>query len=172
MNEMGVCASNKDKPNVPVTLTPAECKDLRGSLQEFIPILVDTTCISVYDGDSIRVQGRICMDGIGNSPPYQFVIRLLGIDTPEMRSRDPYEKRAARIAKRALSDAILGQPIRLEISGKGKYGRLLARVYYAGECMNTALVTHKLASIYDGGTKDKHDYKQKLLLIDENVSLL
>lgn len=177
---MGICGTKTDPPAE--NFTPRQCKQMRKELEEFVPKLVDATCISVYDGDSIRVRAKVQLHaeegkrGLGGAASksefHQFALRLFGIDTPEMKGRNEYEKRCARIARDAVSDTILGRSVDLMISGRGKYGRLLARVYINGRCINDLLIEKKLAIAYDGGKKTIRDYEQLLLKLPETISLL
>jgi micrococcal nuclease len=81
--------------------------------------------VSVYDGDTIRVDIDL---GFGIKFENQS-IRLLGIDTPEVRG----EEREAGIKVRDyVREQILEKEIVLKTykDTKGKYGRWLGQVYY------------------------------------------
>lgn len=81
--------------------------------------------ISVYDGDTIRADIDL---GFGVKLENQQ-IRLLGMDTPEVRGDERPEGLVVRDYVRA---AILDKEIMLRTfkDSKGKYGRWLAEVYY------------------------------------------
>ena len=84
--------------------------------------------ISVYDGDSIRVNIDMGFSTwILNKP-----LRLKGINAPEVRGQDRAAGIAARDALRAL---ILGEDIIIHVSKrathKGKYGRYIADIWCA-----------------------------------------
>ena len=65
--------------------------------------------------------------GRGNA--YRFTLRLLGIDTPEITGASADEKRVARAARDVLSEMVLGEMVKIDVSaGFDKYGRLLAVV--------------------------------------------
>jgi len=113
------------------------------------PWIYKATYISNYDGDTIRFL-RDC----GCNVFHTVTVRLWGIDTPELRSKDIIEKEKAYeardVVKKILTEA---NCIYIEtIKGKkGKYGRYIANIWYAekklGElfCLNEELVNRGLA---------------------------
>ena len=60
--------------------------------------------IKVYDGDTITIATKLPYK---DSPLYRFPIRLKGIDTAEIKSKNENEKKNAKIARDALSELIL-----------------------------------------------------------------
>lgn len=111
------------------------------------------TVLSVYDGDTIRVDIDL---GFGIVMQNQS-IRLLGMNTPEVRGEERQEGLVARDFVRSMID---GKEIMLRTfkDTKGKYGRWLAEVYYRKDgvvvaadqldsltCLNTELVAMGLA---------------------------
>ena len=68
-------------------------------------------------------------------------VRLMGIDTPETRSRDPIEKSSGLIAKV------------IKVHGFGKFGRPLVDLYKGSVCLNEQLVLLGLAVPYFGGKR-------------------
>lgn len=92
-------------------------------------------CVDVYDGDSIKVviyYPMINNDGTFEKKLVKFTIRMLGYDSPEIRSKDPKEKEAALEAKKRLIQLTnlnnFGL-IKIVFSKNDKYGRFLATVY-------------------------------------------
>ncbi len=79
----------------------------------------DATVVTVSDGDSLRVQPA------GNGP--QVVIRLLGLDAPEICQAHGREARDALRAK------VQGQVVRVHDKGPDAYQRLLAGITLAAE---------------------------------------
>ena len=59
----------------------------------------------------------------------------------------------AQRAKEALKSRIYNKTVYLEDLKKEKYGRLLAKVYYNGICMNDWMIKQRYAVPYDGGKK-------------------
>ena len=117
----------------------------------FIPPLKTGKVIKVYDGDTITIASKV--PGLYNSPIYKFSVRLNGIDTPEMRTKDEDEKEIATLARDALSEKIMGKEIRLENIKTEKYGRVLCDIYLDQIHLNKWLIDQKYALPYDGGTK-------------------
>lgn len=103
---------------------------------------------SVYDGDTFRIIVVGWPPVVGNSMP----VRILGIDTPEIRGACDREKRLARDARqftaRALRDA---KTIELHNIRRDKYFRLLAEVRVDGELLGPKLIAAGLARNYQGG---------------------
>lgn len=105
---------------------------------------------SVYDGDTIKVD----ID-LGLSIKVKASCRLLGIDTPEIRTKSATEKKMAYEARDRLREIVLNQWVTLHSVAKpDKYGRLLVKVW-SDEFgyVNGLLVEEGLARIYDGGTR-------------------
>ena len=78
-------------------------------------------------------------------------IRLLGINTPEIRHDTSPAQPFGNTAKRALQDLIAGKQVRLTFDKekKDKYGRTLAHVYLKdGLWVNAELVRLGLAHVY------------------------
>ena len=116
----------------------------------FVAPITQGKVIKVYDGDTITVAARLPYKG---SLLYRFSVRLNGIDTPEIRGKNEDEKQCAQLAKKALSDIILGKTVQLREVKTEKYGRLLADVYFGNLCLNKWMIEEKYAVEYDGGTK-------------------
>ena len=172
---MGICKSKEDARKKIVCMGPIpehECKTLLRTLPTFTPRLLSATCIKVTDGDSIRVRARIACDPMLKF--YQFVLRLNGIDTPELRSSCDYEKKFARMAKKRLENLILGRFVEVKIMGRGKYGRLLAVVkqYHSTESVNKILLDESFAVEYMGGQRKKRNTQDFKRLILENSEIV
>ena len=106
---------------------------------------------TIYDGDSFRVNINGWPDIIGKSVP----IRMLGVDTPEMRGKCEAEKILARQAKQHTVALLRsGKVIELKNTQRGKYFRILANVIIDGESLADSLVSNGLARRYDGGKRD------------------
>jgi micrococcal nuclease len=105
--------------------------------------------IKVYDGDTITIASKMPFE---NSPIYRFVIRLNGIDTPEMKGKED-EKIAAREAQKFVSNLILNKYVTLKNIKNEKYGRILADVYIEDIHVNDVLLKEKFAVPYEGSKK-------------------
>lgn len=111
-------------------------------------------CVSVYDGDTITV--AFCPYG---DDYYKFHIRLLGIDTPELRTNNPEEKKKGVEVRDFLRGLILNKLVVIKCGKFDKYGRLLGEVFTGTDVnateksINELLVEKNYAYRYYGGTK-------------------
>jgi len=105
--------------------------------------------LSVYDGDTITVAFPF------GDKMFRWNCRLIGVDTPELRTRNKQEKEFGYQVRDNLRNRILKQIVKLECGDFDKYGRLLVKVYKDDECMNDWLIDNGYAFVYDGGTKKK-----------------
>ena len=92
----------------------------------FVPPIAMGFVIKVYDGDTITIASKLPYP---DSPLYRFSVRLNGIDCPEIKSKDKYEKECAQIAKQVMTDLVFNRVVLLKNVGTEKYGRILADVY-------------------------------------------
>jgi endonuclease YncB( thermonuclease family) len=142
--------------------------------------------VDVYDGDTISVVI------VQFKQLVKYKVRLFGIDTPEMKPKKKdhpneesrqEEKEFANVAKRLVSNLILGKTVWIHFIEKGKYGRYLAKVYVLADVMpskwkratkvfrkkltivpklelSSWMVENKYAIKYMGGKKIKFDPSQ------------
>jgi micrococcal nuclease len=98
----------------------------------------------VYDGDTITVDIDL---GFYTWIKSQ-VIRLYGIDTPEIRGE---ERPEGLVSAEWLRSRILDKEVILKThkDQKGKYGRWLAEVYLDGVNLNEKLIEEGLAEPYE-----------------------
>jgi len=109
----------------------------------------------VVDGDTIDVNIDLGFD-ISHSAR----VRMMGIDTPESRTRNLEEKALGLASKARLKELLKGNKITIETTkeGKGKFGRILATVWAIDKegsrinC-NTQLIEEGHARPYFGGSK-------------------
>jgi endonuclease YncB( thermonuclease family) len=109
-------------------------------------------CVYVYDGDTIHVVFKIP----NGSECYKWVVRMNGIDTPEMKSKNAGEKKAAVAARDFLKEQVLDKIIIVECLEFDKYGRLLAEIFVEGNevSLSRQMIELGHAKAYDGGTKE------------------
>lgn len=148
-------------------------------------LVSDVRVVDVYDGDSCTCIIKLY------KKHYKFIIRLAGIDTSEMTSKNEINKRKALEARKRLCTLISNDFENIDINIKrkelrrllnskcylikikcgkfDKYGRLLAWLYPKGskdliedKSFNLCLVKEKLAYIYNGGTKLSEDEQEKI----------
>ncbi|PWM79050.1 MAG: nuclease, partial [Lentisphaerae bacterium] len=86
--------------------------------------------LKVIDGDTFRCD----IDEHSAIAGKNISIRLRGINTPELRSRNKEERRSAQLEKQRLSDLLHNaRVIELRNIGRDKYFRIDADVYIDGE---------------------------------------
>ena len=105
----------------------------------------------VVDGDTVDVT----LD-LGFNIMYNSRIRLLGIDTPESRTRDLEEKKRGLAAKDRVKELCpVGSSVTLKTTkdGRGKFGRILGEIFVGDINVNQQLVSEGHAVEYFGGKK-------------------
>lgn len=137
--------------------------------------------VSIYDGDTIKA----IVPFMGQF--FKFTIRLSGIDTCEIKSKNQQNKDLALSARNRLFELVTSQKIsQNDLSKKDleslldkhvylvwanllefdKYGRLLANIYITTDSINSfsdILVSEKLAYKYTGDTKLTEEQQTDLL---------
>jgi len=100
-------------------------------------------CTDVYDGDSITVDIDLGFNVILSKQK----IRLLGIDTPELRGD---EREQGLVVRDYVRDLVLGKELILEShrDKSGKYGRWLGTLYVDDVNINQLLLDENLAKPY------------------------
>lgn len=105
------------------------------------------------DGDTIEVEitGRVEGPGVGEAAVGRtYVVRLLGIDTPESVSpREPVEC-FGREASAATAALLTGEAVKLvkDVEERDGFDRLLRYVYLGAELANARLVANGYANAY------------------------
>ena len=82
------------------------------------------TVTNVVDGDTIDV--RI---DLGFRMTTEQRLRLYGINTPELDSKEPEERERAQQAKQFTTDMVLGKEVIVETYKSDSFGRYLACVF-------------------------------------------
>lgn len=154
---MGCCKSKDIPKNLPKDIQCIEGIYIPNNIKnikKFIPDIKEGLVISVYDGDTITIACNMYWD---KYTAYKFNVRLAGIDSPEIRTRDNDQKKVAILAKKFLENLILNKKIILNNVNYDKYGRILANIYLPGNedmPISNLLIQKRLAVVYDGGTKN------------------
>lgn len=107
----------------------------------------------VVDGDTLEV-----LIDLGFKIGLMEMVRIYGINTPELHSQDPSERlraQAARADAQSILDMVGGSvTIRSHKGGAEKYGRWLAEVFLPnGQSLGNLLIEHGHAVAYDGGKR-------------------
>lgn len=95
--------------------------------------------VRVVDGDTIDADVDL-----GFYCTMRLRLRILGVDTPELNSKDPAEREKALKAKQFVEDALLPIPgILIKTSKADSFGRWLATVtYYGGKNLAEELLAN------------------------------
>ena len=136
--------------------------------------------IKVIDGDTVDVDIDLGFDIIIKGER----VRIMGIDTPESRTRDKVEKKFGLASKARLKELIGGKSgpiLKTQINRKGedmrgKFGRILGDfVTDNGRLVTDILVEEGHAVAYFGGSKeeiqDKHVANRKKLIREGLVNV-
>ena len=125
--------------------------------------------VKIIDGDTIDVNIHLGFNVI----LYKQRIRLMGIDTPESRTRNLEEKARGLLSKQYVVDRCpVGSNIMIESLDRGKFGRILGNIWAADTEEVTADNTINKNMIkaveYYGGNKDAlgaaHAANKKILI--------
>jgi micrococcal nuclease len=111
---------------------------------------VPARVVDIVDGDTLTVRAHIWL-----GQEVETRVRLIGIDTPELRGGCDSEREQARAARAALSALVAGRTVTLrDIEADVYGGRVLARLDPVdGVDVAAALVDGGLARPYDGRTR-------------------
>ena len=129
--------------------------------------------VRVVDGDTVDVDIDL---GFGMTYKKQRV-RMLGIDTPESRTRDLVEKKFGKASKAHLQSILERDDIELVSHDKGKFGRILGELFLGDSSysINQQMIDEHHAVAYTGGNKDDVDaqhMKNRDILIEQGVVVL
>ena len=136
--------------------------------------------IKVIDGDTVDVDIDLGFDIMLRDER----VRIMGIDTPESRTRDKVEKKFGLASKARLKELIGGKSgpiLKTQINKKGedmrgKFGRILGDfVTEDGRMVTDILVEEGHAVAYFGGSKeeiqDKHMANRKKLIREGSIDI-
>ena len=106
--------------------------------------------VKVYDGDTCTILFTWKNQNIKTS------CRILGIDTPELRTKNPIEKKLGYIAKEFLEGLILEKVLKVKFGKDGKFGRPLVEIFlHNGQSISDIMIANEYAKPYFGGKKQK-----------------
>ena len=109
---------------------------------------------SVYDGDTFKINLNCSVAVYCEKVP----VRVLGVDTPEIKGKTAKEKRLAQKAKAFTKNFLAQSPVSLSDCSRDKYFRLLCNVTNGqGQNLAQELIKRDLGYEYWGGKKsDKY----------------
>ena len=126
--------------------------------------------VRVIDGDTVDVDIDL---GFGVWL-HKERVRIVGIDTPESRTRDKIEKRFGLLAKEFVEkffktdgDVILRTQ---KYDAKGKFGRILGDFLCKGRALSIVMVDNHHAVAYHGQSKE--DIKEAHLANRKKVKII
>lgn len=110
--------------------------------------------IRVIDGDSL-----VAMVDLGFNIWKKTHIRLYGIDTPEIRTKDKEEKHKGKEVKNKVIELLENNDneFTLVSMSRDKFGRSLGEIYlyHLGELsLNQYLIENNMAKVYYGGKRN------------------
>ena len=129
--------------------------------------------VKVVDGDTVDVDIDL---GFGMSYKKQRV-RMVGIDTPESRTRDLVEKKFGKASKAHLKSILESGDIELVSHDKGKFGRILGDLFIGSSTfsVNQQMINDHHAVAYTGGNKEEtekgHMANREILIENGTVVL-
>lgn len=120
-----------------------------------------------YDADTITVD----IPGLHPILGKKMNIRVRGVDTPEIRTKNRCEKEKGRHAKKLVKN-LLKRAKRIDLANieRGKYFRVVADVLIDGRNLTDYLVKNGLGYPYDGGTKTKVNWCKDLKTLAKEFS--
>lgn len=104
--------------------------------------------VKVYDGDTITVVFKF------NDAFFKWNCRLIGIDTPELKTTNKSEKEIGIKARDYLKSLIMDKIVKIKCGEFDKYGRLLVEVFINDTNINENMIQGGYAKKYLGGTKE------------------
>ena len=127
----------------------------------------------IIDGDSLEASIDLGFGIMFNSK-----VRLYGIDTPESRTRDEDEKVRGLLAKQYLESKINSAKqviIQTEKDSKGKFGRVLGKLFADKININQSMIDNHLAVEYFGQSKEEleagHMANRQILIDEKKINL-
>jgi endonuclease YncB( thermonuclease family) len=116
---------------------------------ETLPGPYGAQLLEVVDGDTIRVRIRIWVD-----IDTETLVRIDGIDTPELRGKCDEESALARRARGLVESLTADAELALYDIRYGKFaGRVVARVEAGARDVGRTLLAEGLARPYSGGRR-------------------
>lgn len=125
-------------------------------VQPFIPVIKTGKIVKVYDGDTVTISARIYITETQTTKLFRFNVRLRGIDSPEIKTKNEKERLLGIEARDGLRKFIMNEIVTLENIAYDKYGRILADVITNnGTNVSEWMLSNDYAVKYDGGTKHR-----------------
>jgi len=126
----------------------------KGKRQDYYELPVDLynywgTVIDVYDADTVTVMLEVGFDII-----LQMKLRLWGINSPEIKTKDKEEKQRGIKARNFVRRKILNKRVKIRTYKREKFGRYLADIFLDdGTLLNELIIRNDYAVEYFGGRR-------------------
>lgn len=106
--------------------------------------------VNVVDGDTVDA-----FVDLGFTVGVSVRFRLYGINTEEIRDKNPELREKAQIAKTFVMDKLMGNDVIIKSYKTDKYGRWLGEIFLPSEetSINQQLINEGLATEYFGGKR-------------------
>lgn len=104
--------------------------------------------VAVYDGDTITI---VC---VFRGKIVRWRCRLIGYDSPELRSQNAEEKKKALESKEFLMTLLPKSMFRCKCKGVDKYGRLLIDLKVKNVRISEIMISNNHGYAYSGGKKE------------------
>ncbi len=115
--------------------------------------------VRVLDGDTVEVEIDVVqVEGLKNQ-----TVRIFGIDTPETRTTDAFEKTCGNWSKKRANDFVSsdGQYVLMTEFEDGGFSRILGDIRSPdGLMLSDFMLDEGLAVPYEGGTRDFEDHRE------------
>lgn len=98
---------------------------------------------NVVDGDTVDA-----IVDVGFKVTTTQRLRLLGIDTAELTSKDPVERAKAQEAKLFVIEQLLNKTVLIKTEKSDSFGRYLANITLDGVDFNALMISKGLAEVY------------------------
>ena len=129
--------------------------------------MLEAVVLKVVDGDTIKVSLAEPPRGLRSVE----TVRLIGVDTPEIRHPKKKPERGGREAAAYTAGRLLGKRVKLAFDRelRDRYDRLLAYVYPpAGACHNAELIVRGYGRAY---LKFRFQFKEEFRRLEEQARL-
>jgi micrococcal nuclease len=110
-----------------------------------VPYVYKAKITNVVDGDTVDA-----VIDVGFKLTTTLRLRLLGVDTAELTSKDPVERAKAQEAKLYLIQELLNKSVTIRTEKSDVFGRYLAAIDVDGRDFNNELLEKGLAVPFKG----------------------
>lgn len=157
----GIAPASPSNPYTEATIPTGSIDDISPYYTKLPSDAIKVTVRNVYDGDTVTLTD-------------ERRVRLIGIDTPEIKGNQPYAQEAKQYTSNLCNRNDIWIVHEPNHEKQDHYGRLLAWVYVMADsnrylCVNEGIIAEGLGSVYlpDSSTKFQ---RQKKLFAQQKVA--